>query len=85
MILSDTFQEAKVIQHSYNLNCPMTEIQTLGSVSGKYEIEIEKESVILESIKKAEDHDAIVLRFYESFGGHVTTTLKLPKKITAAK
>ncbi|CAD5113260.1 DgyrCDS2438 [Dimorphilus gyrociliatus] len=82
---SGTFQQANVIQQSYNLNCPLVEVPTKQDVSGKFDIEISENAIILESIKKAEDHDAIVFRFYESHGSHVTTRVKLPKIIKDAK
>ncbi|KAL9658736.1 hypothetical protein ABK040_005891 [Willaertia magna] len=66
------FQSSKVIQQAYQLNIPLIvqENAKLSFESYSFIENISKEQVIIESIKKHEDdHNSIILRAYEAFGG----------------
>ncbi|XP_078331778.1 alpha-mannosidase 2C1-like [Crassostrea virginica] len=81
MPFQGTFQSAGVIQAAYELNSPLG-VHTGGLDKSSPEsnsfFSADNPQVILETIKKSEDSDkALVLRLYESFGGHTKVTLKV--------
>jgi len=75
-----------VIRQAYQLNVPVTAMTTtantgkLGSRNSFFEIT--GENVIIETIKKAEDSDAVIVRLYEAHGSRGARTLStsLPVK-----
>ncbi|XP_077998328.1 alpha-mannosidase 2C1-like isoform X2 [Glandiceps talaboti] len=83
-----TFQDAGVIQAAYDMNNPLHLWANPDTVSTSCEsfFELDTSAVILDTVKKAEDQDnVIVLRLYESFGSSVEVTLssQLPIKRVA--
>jgi alpha-mannosidase len=65
-----------VIKEAYNLNVPIIiEKATDTILKKKSFFEIDKENVIIESIKKCEDNNDVILRLYECFGGKVKIRL----------
>ncbi|CAH1250253.1 MAN2C1 [Branchiostoma lanceolatum] len=80
-----TFQDAGVIQAAYSLNQPLLPAQLPADTDSRSHsfFTVSNPAVILETVKKAEDVDnAIVLRLYESCGGHGTTALSSTLPIT---
>ena len=83
------YREAGVVQMAYDLNKPMTAI-TVGAQDGKLAdsyslVSVSAPNVILETVKKAEDSDAMILRMYEAYNQKVNTTVTLgfePKRVT---
>lgn len=83
------YREAGIIQMAYDLNKPMTAV-TLGAQEGKLAdsfslVSLSAPNVILETVKKAEDSDALVLRMYEAFNKKCRTAVTLgfaPKRVT---
>uniref|UniRef100_A0A665W9M1 Alpha-mannosidase 2C1 n=1 Tax=Echeneis naucrates TaxID=173247 RepID=A0A665W9M1_ECHNA len=78
-----SFQDASVIRYSYNLNFPLRLIQCTPDTVTWSAFSVSTEAIILETIKRAEDHSgALVVRLYESHGSSVTATLSttLPLK-----
>ncbi|KAM9753087.1 alpha-mannosidase 2C1 [Menidia menidia] len=71
-----SFQDASVIQCAYNLNFPLRLIPCSPDLVPWSAFSVSTESVILETIKQAEDGKGTVLRLYESFGSSVTATLR---------
>lgn len=73
------FKEAGVIRESYILNTPFVVdkvTKTEGHLPDTYSlIGCDKESVVIETIKKAEDDDSVIVRMYESFDGKVSTNI----------
>jgi len=72
-------QQSDVIQKSYEFNQPLWiggEVEQLLTVSNP--------DIIVESVKKAEDSDAMIVRMYESKGGNATTALQFTKPIKSA-
>jgi alpha-mannosidase len=47
-------------------------------------VQIEPRNVILTAVKKAEDDDGLILRFYESTGKAGEVRLRLPEKAVSA-
>jgi alpha-mannosidase len=71
-----TFQEGEVIQEGYAFNEPLiarpVALQN-GQPTQRSLISLTKKSIVLETLKKSEDSNAIVVRLYEAYGGKRTT------------
>ncbi len=76
---SGDLAHSDVIQKSYEFNCPMYfggEIKQFAAVSSP--------NVIIESVKKAEDGNAVIVRMYECKGTPCDTALKFNRAVKAA-
>lgn len=77
-----TFQEAGVIQEAYNLNIPLVvdPVERPVAPTSSSLFVVSNPAVILETVKKAEDDNGLVLRFYEAFGStaHFSFSTSLP-------
>lgn len=76
-----TFQESGVIQEAYNFNEPLL-VRPVPVPEPRSFFAVNKSAVIIETVKKAEDSDDVIVRLYESHGGRcdVTLTSSLPVK-----
>ena len=70
--------EAEVVRRAYEFNLPLTVIH--GQVQEQSWWRLDSAHVILDTVKKAEDSDAVVIRLYETHGvrGSVTLESALP-------
>ena len=66
------FRDAGVIQEGYRFNVPLMVIPVTNLESPVSYFEVDHQSVIIDTIKKSEDGDSIIVRLYESFGGRRT-------------
>lgn len=67
----------RVVQEGYLLNFPP--VQALGSRPMESLASVDRDSVILETVKPCEDREnAFILRLYESVGAHTSVTLSCP-------
>ena len=80
--------EAETELRGYELNyrlLPVTTVVHEGSMPASHSfVEIEPRNVILTAVKKAEDDDSMVLRFYEFEGKASQVRLRLPEAATGA-
>lgn len=83
------YREAGVVQLAYDLNKPMVAIPVApqaGSLPERFSlVSVSAPNVILETVKKAEDSDALVLRMYEAYNQRTETAVTLgftPKRVT---
>ncbi|KAG0742732.1 hypothetical protein G6F57_010501 [Rhizopus arrhizus] len=81
------FLQSDVIQQGYNFNSPLLSrvvpkirIHDLEHLIPQFTIE-NAPNVVLDTIKKAEDSDDIILRLYEAYGGHAKARLISSKVI----
>ncbi len=80
---ADDFRNG-VVREGYNLNVPLTAIAAkasagaAGAVAGLFGVSAE--NVVIDAIKKAEDDDGLIVRFYEAHGtrGSCTISTTLP-------
>jgi alpha-mannosidase len=83
-----TWLEAETELQGYELNyrlLPVTTVVHEGALPSSHSfVQIEPKNVILTTIKKAEDSDAVILRFYEFEGKPSHVRLRLPEAATAA-
>jgi alpha-mannosidase len=84
-----SWRDAQTVRRAYELNAPLLARivkpaeGSAPSVAGF--VTVDRESVILDTVKKAEDSDAVIVRCYESHGvrGAVALTFgKAPKRVT---
>jgi alpha-mannosidase len=75
-----SFKESGVVQTAYELNYPLKAFEVKkqnGSLGDEYSLlSCNKDNFIVETIKKAEDSDAIIARGYESYNKRTDITLK---------
>jgi alpha-mannosidase len=82
-----TWYEGETVQEAYSLNNPLFAVPAETAGSGRLPrafglVDNLREGIILETVKKAEDTDDLILRFYEYSGGRVKADIKpnLPAK-----
>ena len=82
------WKEANTVQMAYNLNVPLyTKIEEghKGQLPRALSIaKVDKDNVIIEVIKKAEESDALIIRMYECHNKRSNVTLELFKDIEKA-
>ena len=83
-----TWKQAGTVQHGYNFNYKLRAMQVAGH-EGELKPEhsfasVDAGNVVVTAIKKAEDSNALVLRFYEWEGKGGNVTLTVPPGATSA-
>ncbi len=77
-----TWREAQTVRRGYELNYKLLATQTekhQGALSGDHSfLQLQPENVVLTALKKAEDDDALIVRFYEWAGKEADVKLQLP-------
>lgn len=80
------FREAGTVQMAYELNCPMyAAYRDANDGTLPHELSfahVDKENVILEVVKKAEDSEDLIVRLYECYNRRTTATLGVYGKVT---
>lgn len=76
-----SWYEGGTVQQAYNLNNPLLAMKAEADGSGELERTYSLlgevgQGVVLETVKKAEDSDDLILRFYEYGGGNAKTVVK---------
>jgi alpha-mannosidase len=83
-----TWREAGTVRRGYELNVPLLAFVTTphsGTLPASYSFAaLEPENLVLTAVKKAEDDDALIFRFYEFAGRQTEAHLKLPPGATQA-
>jgi len=76
------WREAQTVRRGYELNYKLIAMQAQkheGTLPGEHSfVRVEADNVVLTAIKKSEDDDSLLLRFYEWAGREVDVRLKLP-------
>jgi alpha-mannosidase len=77
-----TWRDAQIVRRGYELNYKLLAIRSQkhdGTLPAEYSfIKIESDNVVLTAVKKSEDDDSLVLRFYEWAGREEDVKLQLP-------
>jgi alpha-mannosidase len=77
-----TWRDAQTVRRGYELNYKLLAIRSQkhdGTLPAEYSfVRIESDNVVLTAVKKSEDDDSLVLRFYEWDGKEVDVKLQLP-------
>jgi alpha-mannosidase len=77
-----TWREASTVRQGYELNYKLLAMQTStnqGSLPGEHSfVQVQPDNVVLTAVKKAEDDNSLILRFYEWAGKESDVKLQLP-------
>ncbi len=83
------WREALTVRQGYELNYKMLAMATgkhQGALPAEYAfVEVKPENVVLTAMKKAEDDDALILRFYEWAGKETDVKIQLPPGLRARR
>jgi alpha-mannosidase len=82
------FREAGLINEAYALNQPLV-TRTVGANSGAFAdkfslVSCDKPNVIIETVKKAESDDGMIVRMYDAFNRRANATITVAKGFKAA-
>lgn len=84
----DGWREGRTVQEAYDLNYPLIGKVTgkqIGSLPGNMSmIRVDKENVIAETVKKAEDDSDMIIRVYEAYNRRSDVKLELINDIESA-
>jgi alpha-mannosidase len=79
MPFSGDFREAGVIAEAYALNQPLSAVEIKannGKLADSFSlVSCDKENIIVETAKKAEDDNSLIVRMYDSFDRRTTATI----------
>ncbi|MGG3468220.1 alpha-mannosidase [Neobacillus pocheonensis] len=83
------WREGNIVKEAYDLNVPLLAAELKANPSGNLPndfqfAEIDRDNVLLETVKKAEDDDSIVVRFYEYMQFRNKTNVSFAKPIRKA-
>ena len=82
------FRAAGVIREAYALNQPMLSCsvsKNIGDLPERFSMaECDNPAVMIDGIKRAEQGDGLILRFYESFGGKAKAKIRVAEGYTKA-
>jgi alpha-mannosidase len=77
-----TWRDAQTVRRGYELNYNLLAVQSQkhdGTLPAEHSfVKIESDNVVLTAVKKSEDDDSLVLRFYEWAGKEADVKLQLP-------
>lgn len=83
------WKQALTVRHGYEFNYKLVSMQVpahFGSLSARNSfIKPEEQNIVLTAVKKAEDSNALILRFYEWAGKDGTVHIQIPKGATSAE
>nr|MBA2474830.1 alpha-mannosidase [Actinomycetota bacterium] len=77
------WREAGVLAEAVRFNAPVR--WTRGGRPGESLAAVDEPSLVLDTIKRAEDSEALVLRLYEAFGGRGTARVRLGFPFSSAR
>ena len=83
-----TWREANTVLHGYAFNIPLHAMQTnahTGELPATHSfVTVKPENLVLSAMKKSEDGNSLILRFYEWAGTKTTADIGLPDGATSA-
>jgi alpha-mannosidase len=77
-------QLGRVVPEAAAFNQPLRVFATAAEPQSKSFLQLDNPAVVLDTVKKAEDSNEIIVRLYESQGAHQTATLTVPNSINKA-
>ena len=84
----EDFRKGGVIEESYALNQPLYERKiaaNTGDLSESYSfVSANKPNAVITAVKKAENDDSLIVRFYDAYDCKSSVTLTVPKEYTRA-
>ena len=81
-----TVAQSDVVHESYNLNAPLRAMMGTGETNGKLPMQyslvnVDQNNIIIETVKKAEDSNAVIIRAYECWNRKTTATFNFGSKV----
>eukprot|EP01111_Echinosteliopsis_oligospora_P011163 TRINITY_DN3615_c0_g1_i1.p1 TRINITY_DN3615_c0_g1~~TRINITY_DN3615_c0_g1_i1.p1 ORF type:complete len:1063 (+),score=284.46 TRINITY_DN3615_c0_g1_i1:57-3191(+) len=82
LVHEGSVQRDGVIKHGYEVNTPLRVVPVGANASAPFSgqsiFSVDNPAVVIETIKKAEESDDIIIRVYESYGGTASFTIRSP-------
>lgn len=75
------WSEAGTVGEAFKLNLPISAFTVIDGKGEKHEhafFALDKENIIIDAVKKAQNDNGIIIRVYEAEGKHTTSTLSFP-------
>jgi alpha-mannosidase len=79
-----SWQQAGVVGEAFRFNNPVVWARANASLPARSFARVDDRNLVLDTVKKAEDSDALVLRFYEAHGARGTAKVHLDLPFTQA-
>jgi len=79
-----SLQQAGVIRASYDFNAPLLVRPTNAPAGEVSFFQVDQPGVVIDTVKKAEDSDALIVRLYESFGSRQNVILSSSLPVVSA-
>jgi alpha-mannosidase len=79
-----SLQQAGVVGEGYRFNVPMVVKRTSTAPAVKSYFAVDNPAVVIDTVKKAEDSDEIIVRLYESFGARTSAALHIGLNVVEA-
>jgi alpha-mannosidase len=79
-----TFQQAGVIRTGYEFNVPLLTSLTDAQPTEVSFFQVDQPGVVIDTVKKAEDSDTIIVRLYEAFGNQQSVVLSSSLPVVSA-
>lgn len=80
-----SWKEGKTVQMAYTVNCPMytyIEQPHEGKLPAEFSmVNVDKENVVIEVVKKAEDNDDVIVRVYECYNRRTAAEISFFKEL----
>jgi alpha-mannosidase len=73
-----------LISEGYRFNQPLLLEKTAAAVGRQSFFSVDSPQVVIDTVKKAEDSDEIIVRMYESFGAQANVSLKVGLPVSGA-
>ncbi len=81
---SGAFQQAGVIRAGYDFNVPLLVSPTEAQPAAVSFFQVDQPGVVLDTVKKAEDSDTVIVRLYEAFGCQQSVVLSSSLPVVSA-
>jgi alpha-mannosidase len=78
------FRAAGVVREAYALNNPLRVGPAAVDLATVSFLRVDRPDLVLDTVKKAEDSDALIVRLYDAFGGRGRARLSSPLPVTRA-
>ena len=80
---ADGWRDAGIVAEAARFNAPLRWVD--GDVPDQAFAQVDDPNLVLDTIKRAEDSDALVLRLYEAHGGRGTARVRLTSPVDSAR
>ncbi len=75
-----TWQDAQTMEEALALNVPVLTVPRVSQLSGDAFLAVDQKNVLLDTVKKAEDEEALIVRLYEYHNQNHRLSNALPEK-----